>query len=249
MSKLFLLNILLLAGITMASIRLMDLRDETAKREQLVRDGAPKLPQAKPVQPAPVPERTVASNYLDIAARLLFSKDRNPAVIIAPPPVKQIPPFPLTYGVLMLAQPPVIMMAAGKGAPQRGYRPGDTIGDFKIVNFDSRSIEFEWDGQKFTKWVAELADRDAKTQQVMAQNAPPEAAAAAAAPPAGTSGVQVLTQQPTADPKGPGGVDMGGNMRSCVAGDDAPAGTVRDGYKKIESATPFGRVCRWEKVN
>lgn len=244
MSRLFLLNVLLLAGIAMATLKLLELRDETARREEMVRESAPKLPQAKGTTAVAPPERTVAANYLDIASRLLFSKDRNPTVIIAPPPVKQVPAFPLAYGVLMMADPPIIMMAAKKGDGQKGYRAGDQIGDYKIVGFDSRVITFEWDGQKFTKNVAELADRDAQTAALMnrqnVQNTPEPAAAPVAS-------TQVLSSSGSTAAKGPG-VDTGGGIRACAAGDTAAPGTVTDGYRKIVSETPFGKVCRWEQV-
>src|SRR5205085_1058789 len=44
------------------------------------------------------------------------------------------------------------------------------------------------------------------------------------------------------------GADAGSGYRSCVPGDTTPAGTVKDGYRKFEAATPFGRTCRWEKT-
>ena len=245
MSRLFLLNALLLAGIAMATLKLMELRDETARREEMVHASAPKLPAAKGTTPVAAPERTVAANYLDIAARLLFSKDRNPTVIIAPPPVKQMPAFPFAYGVLMVADPPIIMMAAKKGEAQKGYRPGDKVGDFKIVSFDARTIVFEWDGQKITKNVQELADRDAQTAAVMAKQNTPEPAAPAAAPAAAQA--QVLSTAGSATAQGPG-LDTGGGVRACSAGDTAPPGTVQGGYRKVVSETPFGKVCRWEKV-
>lgn len=243
MSRLFLLNILLLAGIAMATMKLMELRDETARREAMVREGAPKLPKAKGTTAVVPPERTVAANYLDIASRLLFSKDRNPTVIIAPPPVKQVPAFPLAYGVLMVADPPIIMMSAKRGDGQKGFRAGDQIGDFKIVNFDSRTIVLEWDGQKFTKNIQDLADRDAQTAALLnRQNTPAPAAAQPSAAPA----VQVLSN--TGGTAQGLGVDTGGGIRACIPGDTAAPGTVTDGYRKIVSETPFGKVCRWEKV-
>jgi hypothetical protein len=246
MSRLFLLNILLLAGIAMATLKLFELRDETAKREELVHSSAPTLPKAKGTTAVVPPERTVAANYLDIAARLLFSKDRNPTVIIAPPPVKTVPAFPLAYGVLMMADPPIIMMAAKKGDPQKGYRAGDPIGDYKIVSFDNRTITFEWDGQKFTKNVQELVDRDAQSAALInrqnVQNIPePTAAAPAASKP------QVLSDTGSSQ-QGTPGVDTGGGIRACAPGDTAAPGTMSDGYRKIVSETPFGKVCRWEKV-
>jgi hypothetical protein len=33
-----------------------------------------------------------------------------------------------------------------------------------------------------------------------------------------------------------------------VPGDTTPAGTVRDGYRKLVTQTPFGNACRWELV-
>jgi hypothetical protein len=42
------------------------------------------------------------------------------------------------------------------------------------------------------------------------------------------------------------GVDVGGGNRGCAASDKAPAGTVRNGYRKVEADTPFGKTCRWE---
>lgn len=248
MSRLFLLNILLLAGIAMATLKLLELREETERREELVHAGAPKLPQAKGTTALTPPERTVAANYLDIAARLLFSKDRNPTVIIAPPPVKSIPAFPLAYGVLMVADPPIIMMSAKKGEGQRGYRAGDQIGDFKIVSFDNRTIVLEWDGQKFTKNIQELVDRDAQSAALInAQNRQNTAAPEAPAQPAAT-GAQVLTNTNASSSNQGPGIDTGGGIRACLAGDSAAPGTISDGYKKIVSETPFGKVCRWEKM-
>jgi hypothetical protein len=243
MRRLFLLNVLLLAGIAMAALKLVELREETARREEMVHAGAPKLPKAKGTAAVAAPERTVAANYLDIAARLLFSKDRNPTVIIAPPPVKQVPALPLAYGVLMMADPPIIMMAAKKGEGQKGYRAGDVIGDYKIVSFDSRTIVFEWEGQKFPKNIQDLADRDPQTAALLntqnRQNVSPQETAAAPA-------AQVLSNTGSSA-KGPG-ADTGGGMRACAPGDTSPAGTISDGYKKMVSDTPFGKACGWEKV-
>lgn len=245
MSRLFLLNILLLAGIAMATLKLLELRDETARREEMVHASAPTLPKAKGTTAVAPPDRTVAANYLDIASRLLFSKDRNPTVIIAPPPVKTVPPFPVAYGVLMMADPPIIMMSAKKGEPQKGFRAGDPIGDYKIVSFDNRTITFEWDGQKFTKNVQELVDRDAQSAALLSrqnvQNVPEPAAAAPA-----TSSPQVLSN--TGGTSGGMGIDTGGGIRACAPGDTAAPGTVSDGYRKVVSETPFGKVCRWERV-
>ena len=44
------------------------------------------------------------------------------------------------------------------------------------------------------------------------------------------------------------GKDAGG-VRTCVAGDTSPPGTVLEGYKKVVTRTMFGETCRWEPVN
>jgi len=239
MRRLFFLNILLLAGIAAATLKWLELREETAKREALVSGSAPKLPAAKPTVAAPMPEKTMATNYLDIAARLLFSKDRNPAVVITPPAPPVMPSLPVTYGVLMLADPPIIMMAGKKGEAQKGFRPGDQIGDFKIVSFDTRNITFDWKGQKVLRTVSELADRDPATAALMNQQNVPA--------PVEQQNVQQVQTIQASRPEGPG-KDIGGDMRACVANDSTAAGSVQDGYRKIVSATPFGTVCRWEKI-
>jgi hypothetical protein len=156
-----------------------------------------------------------------------------------------MPAYPLAYGVLMVADPPIIMLAAKKGEGQKGYRAGDRIADFKIVNFDSRIIVFEWDGKKYTKNIQELVDRDPQSAALLNRQNTPAAAEPATAAAAAPS-VQNLGSDNAA--KGPHGPDMGAGNRACNAGDTAPPGTVSDGYRKVVSDSPFGKVCRWEKV-
>ena len=144
----------------------------------------------------------------------------------------------------MMADPPIIMMAPKKGDGQKGYRAGEQIADFKIVNFDSRTIVFEWDGQKFTKNIQELVDRDAQSAALLNRQNTPSAPEPAAAAPAASA--QVLSSSGSSA-QGPG-IDTGGGIRACLAGDSASPGAVSDGFRKIVSETPFGKVCRWEKV-
>ena len=42
------------------------------------------------------------------------------------------------------------------------------------------------------------------------------------------------------------GKDMGGGFHGCIAGDNSPDGTVKDGLKKVMTQTPFGSSCHWE---
>lgn len=243
--RLFIINLLLLACIAGAAMELKKLLDETRKREALVRSSAPVLPSAKPVAAAAIVEKTTPANYFDIAARLLFSRDRNPGVEAPPPPAPpQIPAFPLAYGVLMIGDPPTVMLSEAKGKPQRGYRPGDRVGEFKILAVTGADVTFEWQDKKFTKTLGELADREAS--KLLAAAPPPPASdnapSAAAAKP-----VTTLGGGSSASKQGPGQV-MTPTMKQCQPGDTAPDGAIVDGFKKINTATPFGFQCRWEKI-
>ncbi len=117
--------------------------------------------------------------------KTLFSKDRNPQVIVDPPPpapVKPQPPFPVAHGVMIWdGVPPTIVLSEKAGGPQRGYRPGDTIGPWTIVSVDNSYADFEWDGKEFKKRIDELIDRTPIAQAAPPPNAVVPAAQVAAA--------------------------------------------------------------------
>lgn len=245
--RLFLINLLLLAAIGGAAMELKKLLDQTRKREEMVRSQAPKLPASKPVAAAPPVEKTTPANYLDIAARLLLSRDRSPVVEPPPPPAPpQLPAFPLAYGVLLIGDPPTVMLSEAKGKPQKGYRPGDRVGEFRIVTVTGDSVTFEWQGKNITKRLGELADPDA-SKLLAAAPAPAQSAAAPAAPVAAAPAVTSLGGGSSTDKQGPGQAATA-SIKQCQPGDTTPDGTIVDGYRKINTATPFGFQCRWEKV-
>lgn len=204
------------------------------------------------VEPLPVPPFTPLvppkpaspANFLETAQKNLFSRDRNPNVIIEvapPPPPKPVPPFPLAYGVIDLGGGPTVILAEKPGAPHHSYRAGDQVGPFRIVALNHSQILFEWDGKRFLKDLEELADRSAPPprEQTAASAAPAPAPAPAAA-----AGLTTVTAKTPAGP----GADVGGGFRACVPGDPTPVGTVRDGLRKVVLSTPFGDSCRWEPV-
>jgi len=244
--RLFLINLLLLAAIGGAAMELKKLLDQTRKREEVVRAQSPKLPAAKPVAAAPAVEKTTPANYLEIATRLLLSRDRNPGVEPPPPPAPpQLPAFPVAYGVLLLGDPPTVMLSEAKGKPQKGYRPGDRVGEFKIVAVTGDSVTFEWQGKNITKALGELADQDA-SKLLAAAPAPAQSVAAQPAPAAAPT-VTSLGGGSSSDKQGPGQASTP-SIKQCQPGDTTPDGTIVDGYRKINTATPFGFQCRWEKV-
>ena len=58
----------------------------------------------------------------------------------------------------------------------------------------------------------------------------------------------VVTSVSSADANRPG-AETGTGIKGCQPGDNSPAGAVVDGYRKLVTETPFGKSCRWEKIN
>src|SRR5690242_17340968 len=194
------------------------------------------------VRPAPTPAVAPllkpapfeAAAFADVAQGNLFSRDRNPNVIVeppVPPPPKPVPAFPVARGVMLWeGTPPTIVLSQKSGAEQKGYHTGDSIGEWKIVSIDDKYVVFSWDGKEFKKRIDELMDR-----------APVEVASAA---PASSAAQTARTGNVALGSANGMGADMGAGIRACAPGDTAPVGTVRDGLKKVVSTSPFGSVCR-----
>jgi hypothetical protein len=234
--KLILLDLLLTAAIALLGWRLQQRWVEARVREQ--RAIAQKLPSIEapppPVIPPVVP--TPAAPYADVAQKMLFSKDRNPTIEIPePPPPKPMPALPLAHGLVLFGETPTVILSEKPGAPHRGYKPGDTIGPFKLLAVNNSEIEFEWEGKIVKRPVQELLEQGARS-------APPPQAAQAPQP---SAAPKQEAPQSLATPKSGPGADMGGN-RACVAGDNSPAGTIADGMRKVMQDSPFGKKCWWE---
>jgi hypothetical protein len=240
LSKLRLLDLALLivAGLLGWQVR-REWVDSHARVQALLHGGLP--PSYVPgLTPLDKVDPLTAAAYADVATKDLFSADRNPNVIVDPPkPVPEVPPppFPVAHGVMLWdGVPPTIVLSEKSGGPQKGYRAGDSIGQWKLIDVDNSYVDLEWNGKEFKKRIDELIDR---TPIVEASAAKPAAAPKAAAAPAPAS------QSLSGSRSGPG-VDVGGGLKGCVPGDSSPDGTVVDGMKKIVTATPFGSGCRWE---
>jgi len=237
--KLRLLDLGLVAVLALLGVELRQERIRAHAREQtLLHSGAKPIPTGA-LAPMPTVQPLTATSYAAVAAQNLFSKDRNPNVIldpVIPPPEKPAPPFPVARGVMLWGGvPPTIVLSDKAGGQQRGYHPGEKIGEWKIASIDNSFVVFEWNGKQFKKRIDELLDR---TPLTMAE--PPAPAAAAGAP----KPAQPLSANGTAGP----GIDTGAGLKGCVPGDKSPSGTVVDGYKKVVSQTPFGAGCQWEQV-
>lgn len=194
---------------------------------------------APPLTPAPKPEASTAIKYADVANKDLFAKDRNPTVIIDPPPKveeKKMPPLPVVYGVLGLPSGAKAFMSEKPGVPSRSVSAGDSIGEFKIASLDPQTVVFNWEGKEISKKIDDLIDRSAPVDAGAPAAAVQQSAAAPPPPPP-----RVNTPPPPAAP----GAQTGASTRACVPGDTSPAGTVADGYRKTLTQTPFGNVCNW----
>lgn len=222
-------------------------REAESRRAQILKApsaaAAVKAAEAKAVE-APPPR---AASYFEVAEKLLFSKDRNPAVVVEVEEKKPMPALPAAFGVMDLGQGPVAFLAL-KGASQRGYRAGETVGDFKLAAVTPKELTFEWEGQRVIRKVEELRAEQAAPADSTADRAASPAGALPAAVAAATRNVSPNTPPPTLAP-GSGAQLFGsqsGSMYYCKPDDTTPAGAVVDGYKKTIAQTPIGKTCFWE---
>lgn len=252
--------LLLFAGGLVWLLRAHYLEARARERAVLSRKTAPK-PVLAPPTPAPV-KPAPAVDYLDVAQKMLFSKDRNPNVILdapkPPPPEPPMPALPIYYGQMNFGEPIAILSLPAKADTQKGYHAGESIGDFKLVAFDSEKIELEWHGKTIERKPEELV---AKEPPPPPANTPVVGGSPAAAHPAGstpdvsngasakplTSLGSTAASSSNAPPSGMGAEIVPG-VRNCLPGDDSPAGTVLNGYQKKMIPSMFGSICRWEQV-
>lgn len=235
--KLWLLNLALAALLAVLFVRFRQVNESARQREARVLGQKTEARKYPPLTPAPAVAPLVAANYLDVAQRMLMSRDRNPNVIIDPEPVKvkpAMPALPVVQGLMDFGEPGLIMTEK-PGAAQKTYHKGEQVGAFKLVAFDSRRVVLDWDGEKVEKSLEDLLEK-----------APPPGAAGAGAGP-GAAAPAIANAAPAPTAQGPG-VDIGGGYHGCVANDSTPSGTVQNGLRKVEAATPFGKSCRWEPV-
>jgi len=242
--KLWLLNIVLIAAVAGGAWRLRKEAQEFRSRERATLTK--KIPAAAP-PPAPSAAATpavTASSYLEIAQKMLWSKDRNSQVILDPPkapePPKPLPPLPAVHGVMNLGDGPIAMMSDQPGSRHRAIHPGETIGKFKLVSLDSDEMTLAFEDRKVTKKLQELIDRGQ-------DSAPAAGAQAAAASQAGAATASAAAPAPPQAKPEPGG-KLTETLSACQPGDTSPAGTVVNGMRKVVNQTPFGVACRWEAV-
>jgi len=251
--------LLALAGVLGWQLRARWLEAKAKETEILAQQVAAKKTLAPALPAAPSP--ATPAEYVEVAQRTLFSKDRNPDVVVEPPKPEPEPPLPALphYHGQMGSGDPVAFLSVNNGA-QKGYHVGETVGDYKLTGFDREKIDLEWRGKKVEKKLAELVAKEAPPPAAAASPQPGQANAAAARngvpevrdtrpvisiiPTTPTAGAAVNTSGSSLPPAiGP---DIGGGLRGCVPSDQSPSGTVLSGFRKNVLKTMFGEVCRWE---
>ena len=248
--KLVLLNLLLVAMVGAAAWQFRENWLAARAREHALAKKKPP-PAPAPVVPAAAPVPPVqAATYLDVAQNMLFSKDRNPNVVIEVAPPKPVPPFPEAHGVMDLGGGPTIIMSEKAGGPQKSYRNGDKIGPFQIARLTTSEVVLAWEDKEFPKKIDELKPKVTAVQtpaELATGNRPPPPTHGTFHPP--TSEDKAVEAREALRPKdGTPGLDTGGVERNCVPGDTSPSGTVMGGYRKIVTPSPFGQSCRWVPI-
>jgi len=231
---------LVLIGITVRAIT--QRRHAAQAHEQQVLAKKPVVPpvvMVLPKQAPPVAPQAYVANTVD---RFLFSRDRNPNVIVktTPPPEPPMPPLPAAYGLMMWGDP-TLFLSEKPGAEQRAYHSGDQVGPFKLIAFNDETVTLGWNGKTIEKPLEDLVNNQSVA-----------AASPAAAPQGGVAAPAIIPPKPTAlvqtAPKqGEPGAKQNETTRYCADGDDSPAGTVSDGFTKVLKSSPFGQVCTWVK--
>jgi hypothetical protein len=249
--RLWLLNILLLVLIGACAYLLRERWREAENRRREILATRTHVAVPALAEPSRTPETPVrAASYFEVAEKTLFSKDRNPTVVVEVEQAKPMPPLPSVYGVLDIGQGPVAFLAM-KGEAQRGYKLGEAIGEFKLRAANQTEIEFEWDGKPVKRRLDEL--RGEVRESAAADNARPEAsratapaASASSAPPAPREAVNPNANANVSSNATPYGVEVSATMRACQPNDPTPAGTVVNGYRKVIAQGPVGKSCFWE---
>jgi len=236
--KLIALDLALIAAIGAVSWKLRQDWVTLRAREHKLHLRSVKGSQPPVFNAAPAPQPVAAVGYAEIAQKMLFSRDRNPDVVVEveQPKPKPMPPLPVLYGVMNLLDSTTVVMSENANAPHHGVRLGEQIGPFTLVAVNREDITFEWEGESVTKKIDDMLVRQP------APAAPANVPAKPAGPPPRVEG------QPVPKADAVPGADIGSGIKACQAGDSSPAGTVSGGYRKSVSATPFGSVCRWEPI-
>jgi hypothetical protein len=241
--KLLILDVMLVVVVVAAGVEFRKswvsakVRAEATRRHTVPPVALPPLPAL------PAPKPVAPSDYIDVAQKLLFDPSRNPDLPVEPKPVPPPPPppppmpaLPVYHGMMNFGPGPFVILSVGSNGPHLAVHAGEPIGQFTLVSVNKDGLTFDWNGQKVVKTPDELMDHSHSTA-VQAE--------------AAVERTVVPTSTPAAPPqpelKGPG-QDTAFGWKTCNMNDGFDPGTVKDGYRKTITATPFGKNCTWDPV-
>ncbi len=233
--KLLLLDLALAVVVFVLIGQVRDRWSEARKRSDVMFGQALKQLPAPPYSPLPAVSGVTAAGYSAVALKYPFSPDRNPTVVVEPPKEPPMPPLPIFYGIMTLADGETAIMSAKMGEPSLGIHFGEKVGEFTLVAVEDDVVTLEWNGKTVIKKVSDLR---------------PHGDAGRAAPAvrsAETTPRPVL--QPGSKVEASPWDEIGPNLRACRPGDSSPAGSQKDGWRKVMVPTPMGASCHWELGN
>ena len=238
--KLVVLNAVLLLVVIFGGVQLHN-QYQAAKARQAALGAVRISPvPAPPFVALPNDPPVLPSGYKDVALQDLFHPSRNPEIVKElpppPPPPPPMPELPRFHGQMNLGDGPITLLAEKAGMPEKAIKPGETIGQFKLVDVNTSEITFAW------TFNGELARRSLSSMMDHA-----EAAAGTGATDARSSPEPSAPPPPIKSVIGPGAL-TGQGTKICEPNDSTPAGTVVDGFRKTEGRTPFGAFCVWDPV-
>jgi hypothetical protein len=231
--KLVLLDLVLAAVAVYAGVQWRNQWKADKAREAAMLHKSVKPTPALKFDALPVSPPVLAAGYKEIAEKMLFDRERNSNVPVelpppAPPP-PPMPPLPRYHGTLNLGDGLSTILSENPSSAHREIKPGQRIGQFKLVDVNTVQITFEWNGEMVRRRLDELTDRTFVASAVADSRA-----ASAPAP---------QVKQAT----GPGESTAFG-FKICTPNDSTPDGTVVGGFRKVSIPTPFGNACRWDPV-
>jgi hypothetical protein len=253
-NKLLLVNALLLGVFVLGASELY--RQWIEAEGRYARIDAAERVVPLPDFPAPAERAMVRpADYLPVAERMLFSKDRNPnvEVIVDEAPVEQRPELPLLAGLADFGDGPRALMAATSGDTPQWIKTGEKVGAFVFEGLEGQQVKLKWNDEEFTVEQEKLVGAVVR-QTKTTKKAPPRPAGA---PPGAPAPAQPAGNLAANAPQNIGGeYKIGKELRPGVYAvdpdDKSPDGTTfkhSDGstYIKTVRRTPFGIQPWWQK--
>jgi hypothetical protein len=244
--KLVLLNLVLVVAVVWLGYTLRQRWLDAEARQREFLSQTVKAAQVQQLAPPPPIDKAVPADYIEVAQRTLFARDRNPNVAIDPPPPPPAPPpipaLPFYHGQMNFGTP-VLILSTAANTEQKSYRAGEEVGKFKLVAFNSETVTLEFNGQNLERRLSDLAPKNDAPPPVPQQANSSVSTTAPRAPATNLGGLSS-----GADTSGLG-TDMGAGFRACLPGDTSPAGTILNGYRKVVTQGLMGQSCHWERVS